>query len=141
MYQVSVRSKFSAVHSLLLADGQYEPSHGHNWSVEARFAGPELDATGILVDFREVQAALRKVLGQLHHADLNGSALLGGLNPSAENVARAICAALAADVPCPQMLESVCVEEAPGCTATYFPGACNPVSRAACPVDDNKRDR
>ena len=141
MYRISVRSQFSAAHRLMLAQGRYEPPHEHDWSVEARFAGGQLDATGVLIDFQEVQAALRSVLGRLHQADLNAAPLLSGLNPSAENVARVICDALAGVVSSGHLLESVCVEEAPGCTATYFRRPASPGSSVPHSVDDRKHGR
>jgi len=126
MYRVSVRSGFSASHRLRLGDGRLEPPHGHDWSVEADFAGPELDECGLLIDFEEVQAALQLVLQSLHHTDLNEAELLRGLNPSAENVARVICDALAERVLRPELLEGVRVEEAPGCFAAYLRRAPSP---------------
>ena len=130
MYRVSVRAVFSAAHRLRRADGQYEPLHSHDWSVEAAFAGPELDPTGLLIDFEEVQPALQAVTEPLSHTSLNEAPLLSGLNPSAENVARAISDALARTVSRPDLLESVRVTEAPGCTAAYY--RCGP------PVDDKR---
>jgi len=133
MYRVSVRSGFSASHRLKLADGRLEPPHGHDWLVEVDFAGPELDEYGLLIDFEQVQAALQSVLRNLHHTDLNEAELLRGLNPSAENVARVICDAMARRVSRPELLEGVRVEEAPGCFAAYrrwtpSPGVVDPAS-------------
>jgi len=141
MYRVAVRSRFSAAHRLLLANGSYEPPHGHDWSVEARFAGTQLDPCGMLIDFERVRAALGGVLEGLHHTDLNAAPLLAGLNPSAENVARVVCDALARTLPCPDLLESVSVEEAPGCTATYWPPGRAAGSEPPRSVDAAKPDR
>jgi 6-pyruvoyltetrahydropterin/6-carboxytetrahydropterin synthase len=141
MYRITVRSSFSAAHRLLLAEGRYERPHGHDWSVEVRFVGSELDRTGVLVDFEEAQAAVQKVLAQLHDTNLNEAPLLSGLNPSAENVARVIFEALSGVVTRPDLLESVSVEEAPGCSATYFSRPAEPLSRACRPVDDKRDDR
>lgn len=120
MYRVTVSSGFSAAHRLRLADGTLERMHGHDWSVEARFVGSELDASGVLIDFEEVQRVLQQIVGSLHHTDLNECELLAGTSPSAENVARVICEAVAQGIASPDLLESVHVVEAPGCTASYF---------------------
>ena len=35
MFALSIRSTFCATHQLRLADGTFEPFHGHDWVVEA----------------------------------------------------------------------------------------------------------
>ncbi|MCP4247734.1 MAG: 6-carboxytetrahydropterin synthase [bacterium] len=119
MYRVAVRSGFRASHALLLPDGQREEVHHHDWKVEASFAGPTLDPTGMLVDFDRVAAALNKMVGRLNGCDLHDQPEFVGVNPSAEHVARVVFEALTGVVDRGELLESVCVEEAPGCTATY----------------------
>jgi 6-pyruvoyltetrahydropterin/6-carboxytetrahydropterin synthase len=141
MYRVSVSTSFSAAHRLRLPDGAYEPPHGHDWSVEARFVGSQLDSTGLLIDFEDARAALQAVVGRLHHTDLNDCSLMAGLNPSAENVARVVFDALAGHVSRPELLESVHVVEAPGCTAAYFRASHEQESRKSASVDDEKNDR
>ncbi len=119
MYRVSVETTFSAAHRLKLPDGTFEPYHGHDWHVTATYAGPKLDATGLLVDFVAARAALNEVARLLDHSDLNANGLLGGRNPSAEHVAFAVFEwlALAAGG---ELLLSVRVTEEPGCAAEYF---------------------
>jgi 6-pyruvoyltetrahydropterin/6-carboxytetrahydropterin synthase len=119
MYQVTVSGGFSAVHRVRLADGRDEAPHEHDWSVEVCFSGQELDSAGILVDFVETKAALAGITAQLEGADLNACPLLSGSNPTAERVARSIYQALARRVSRPDLLESVRVGEAPGCSATF----------------------
>ena len=121
MYRVTVSRSFSAVHRVRLADGRYETPHEHNWSVEVSYAGPELDATGMLVDFIEARRALDGITTQLQGADLNDCPLLSGLDPTAEHVARAIYDALARNGHQADLLEEVRVGEAPGCHAAFFP--------------------
>lgn len=120
MYRVKVSGRFSAAHRLRLVDGSFEPLHGHDWQVEAVFCGEDLDETGLLIDFVEAQGALGVVMAMLDHSDLNASAVLAGANPSAEHVARAIGQQLAGRLKRPELLESVSVEEEPGCWATFF---------------------
>ena len=137
MYRVTVSTTFSAAHRLRRPNGEYEPLHGHDWSVEVSFAGSELDETGLLIDFDELQAALQSVTAPLRRTSLNEAPLLSGLNPSAENVARVICDAVAGRVCRPELLESVRVTEAPGCRATYYRSARPPASSGGLLVDDN----
>ncbi|HUU83066.1 MAG TPA: 6-carboxytetrahydropterin synthase [Phycisphaerae bacterium] len=138
MYRVTVRAEFSAAHRLRSADGEYEPLHDHDWTVEASFVGADLDATGMLVDFEEVRPALQSVTQRLDHSSLNEAPLLAGLNPSAENVARVICEALAGAIARPDLLESVRVTEAPGCTAAYYRAASPRCSSDGRSVDDTR---
>lgn len=120
MYRVSVTGTFCAVHRLRLPDGTLEPTHGHDWKVRATFAGTQLDDAGMLVDFVEAERILKQILSELHHGDLNAAPMLSGANPSAELVARAIAGGMAAGMPRGDLLESVELEEAPGCFATYY---------------------
>lgn len=119
MYEVRVQAGFCATHQLRLYDGALEPLHGHDWAVEAVFRGEELDRIGVLVDFEEIDRALRAVLAPLHHACLNEVAMLAGVNPTAEHVARAVFERLRERMPAGSPLWAVYVREAPGCTAAY----------------------
>lgn len=123
MYEVTVSGWFAASHQLRLADGSMEPLHGHNWRVEATFAGPALDAIGVLLDFTRVKPALDAILAALHDRHLNALPPFESRNPSAENVAAYIAAALAPQGGAAARLVCVAVEEAPGCTARYRPPA------------------
>jgi len=120
MYRVTVEASFCASHQLRLPSGELEPLHGHNWKVEARFAGPELNAWGVLVDFVEVQAALGRIADDLNGRHLNEMEELKALNPSAENVARVIFGRLKASGAFGEQLASIRLWEAPGCSAAYF---------------------
>jgi 6-pyruvoyltetrahydropterin/6-carboxytetrahydropterin synthase len=119
MYDVTVEAWFSGSHQLRLPGGNLEPLHGHNWKVEARFEGPDLNACGVLVDFVEVEAALRTIIGRYHHQHLNDLEEFRERNPSAENVARIIFDCLAAAGPFGESLVSTKVWEAPGCAGGY----------------------
>ncbi len=82
--------------------------------------GRDLDDSGILVDFVEAKKRLAEVMGLLHHSDLNACALMRGINPSAEHVARAIHEQMANRVSRADLLEYTRVEEEPGCWATFL---------------------
>ena len=118
MCEVTVSGWFAAAHQLRLLDGRLEPLHGHNWRVGATFAGHELDAMGVLIDFTRVKPVLDEILAEAHDRNLNDLAVFGSVNPSAENVAAWIAQRLGA-TEFGGRLASVEVEEAPGCVARF----------------------
>ncbi len=118
-YRVTVRAHFSASHQLRMYDGQLEPMHGHQWQVEAVFAGPELDEIDVLIDFIEARKHLDDVLASFHNRHLNDLPSFGRRNPSAEHVARLIYESLQDLMPAPGLLARVTVTEAPDCLASY----------------------
>ena len=121
MYEIMVEGGFSATHRLRLAGGEFEPLHGHDWRVSVRLAAEELDETGTVADFRDVQTKLNDILSRLHHTDLNEHPWLEGVNPTAEQVAGVIFSRLARDLTWGHRLKSVHIGEAPGCQAGYVP--------------------
>lgn len=121
MFEVSVSGWFAAAHQLRFADGTLEPLHGHNWQVQATFAGAALDASGLLLDFVPLKRALDAALGELHDRNLNELDAFAERNPSAENVALWLAQRLAPMTRAGAGLQSVSVEESPGCVARYRP--------------------
>jgi 6-pyruvoyltetrahydropterin/6-carboxytetrahydropterin synthase len=90
MYEVTIRKSFSAAHVLPEIGGKCEALHGHNFAVEVTVAGPELDAQGMLIDFRVLKGWLNDILEGLDHKYLTTLDAFKGLNPSSEQVARHI---------------------------------------------------
>jgi 6-pyruvoyltetrahydropterin/6-carboxytetrahydropterin synthase len=129
MYEISVRTEFSAAHALSIS-GIREPIHGHNWHVTVVIAGRQLDPDGLLCDFHTVEDVLAEITEPLDNNDLNRSELLAGINPSAENLARRIAEELGSSLNAAlaphAWIDSVSVTEAPGCCATYRPEGRNP---------------
>jgi 6-pyruvoyltetrahydropterin/6-carboxytetrahydropterin synthase len=122
MYEVCVSGSFFASHQLRSADGTLEPRHAHIWRVAATFGGPRLDDTGLLLDFTWIKPRLDGLLASFYDTHLNDHPVFTSRNPSAENVARHLAEQLERELPNGVRLESVAVEEEPGCTATYRPG-------------------
>ena len=58
MFEIVVQHHFCAAHALRGYDGKCANLHGHNFVVEARVTGDRLNGIGILVDFKDVKAAL-----------------------------------------------------------------------------------
>jgi len=88
MYELSVRTHFSAAHHLQGYKGKCAEQHGHNWQVEVFVAGEKLNSTGILIDFRLLKDMVRELLGRLDHSDLNRMKAFKNMNPTSENIAR-----------------------------------------------------
>ena len=90
MYEIRVKTDFSAAHNLKDYHGKCEHLHGHNWIVEAIFSYKSLDKNGLAVDFRIAKKALKGVIEKLDHSYLNQLKPLKKLNPTSENIARFI---------------------------------------------------
>ena len=88
MFEVSVEETFAAGHALRGYRGKCENPHGHNYKVRITVAGEELDAIGLLYDFKDLKAAMGQVVERLDHQFLNNIEPFERLNPSAENMAR-----------------------------------------------------
>ncbi len=90
MYEIKVRSSFSAAHNLRNYHGKCENLHGHNWNVEAIFIYKTLEKDGMAVDFREAKIILKGVLEKFDHSYLNETGAFKKLNPTSENMAKLI---------------------------------------------------
>ena len=117
MFTVMVSAAFSATHRVPLPGGDLEPLHGHDWIVRAYFSREALDERGMVVDFCAAESALKTIVAELHHQDLNDHPALAGAVPTAEVVAKCLFDRLGrAGFP---ELGRVEVTEAPGCVAAY----------------------
>ncbi|MBI5143751.1 MAG: 6-carboxytetrahydropterin synthase QueD [Candidatus Omnitrophica bacterium] len=117
MYEIKVKSGFSAAHNLKNYKGKCEKLHGHNWVVEAVFAYERLGNDSIAIDFREAKRILREITEGLDHSYLNEPAILKGMNPTSENVAKFIYDAVKKKN---RNLKSVSVWENENSCATYM---------------------
>ena len=98
MYEVRVEADFAAAHFLKDYHGKCENLHGHNYKVYAHVRGDRLDEGGMLLDFTELKASLRKVCGLLDHKNLNDFDYFMQ-NPSAERIATYIAENILNDIP------------------------------------------
>jgi 6-pyruvoyltetrahydropterin/6-carboxytetrahydropterin synthase len=87
MYELSVKTSFSAAHRVVGHQGGCANLHGHNWEVEVLLSGKGLNETGFLIDFKDVKTALREIIDPLDHADLNMLEPFRTVNPTSENLA------------------------------------------------------
>jgi 6-pyruvoyltetrahydropterin/6-carboxytetrahydropterin synthase len=120
MHTIAVRARFSATHSIRVGSAAREAPHGHDWTVEAELGAETLDRHGLVLDFHRVERLLAECLADFDGALLNELPRFGEVNPTAENVARAIFDKIEPHVPRGRCtLMRVTVWETPTCSATY----------------------
>lgn len=88
VFEVYVRTQFSAAHRLCGYPGDCARVHGHNWEIEVYVRRGELDGVGIAIDFRDIENAVQSVVSRMDHRDLNELPAFADANPTSENIAR-----------------------------------------------------
>jgi 6-pyruvoyltetrahydropterin/6-carboxytetrahydropterin synthase len=88
MYEVSVEQSFAAGHALRNYKGKCENVHGHNYKVQLKILGTELDHAGLLMDFGDIKRILRDVIEILDHQFINDIEPFTMVNPTAENMTK-----------------------------------------------------
>ncbi len=101
MYELKVITRFAAAHRLTMVGAKCENMHGHNWKIEVVLTGDRLNAAGVLMDFGDIKALLRDIIGRLDHQFLNELPIFAGGQPSSERIAAFVADQLqqALDVP------------------------------------------
>ena len=120
MFELSVKSRFSAAHHLVGYAGACASPHGHNWDVEVFVRGRTLGETGMLLDFKRIKAAVLEAVQELDHRYLNDVESLKELNPTSEHLARHLFDRLSASVNAGDCrVHRVTVHETPDVSASY----------------------
>jgi len=119
MFELTVEDTFDAAHQLRGYEGPCENLHGHTWKVRATFSGGKLNKLGMLVDFKEIKAALKEVLSAFDHRNLNDLSAFKRTNPTSENVAVLIFKGLSGKMGGKAKLKKVTVFESPVTSASY----------------------
>ncbi|HIE43071.1 MAG: 6-carboxytetrahydropterin synthase [Nitrospinaceae bacterium] len=121
MYEVNIKTGFSAAHRLRLCDGKYENLHGHNWSAQVMVEADGLDAIGVGIDFVQLKQYVEEILGALDYQNINEVPPFDEQNPSAENIARWLFLKLKKKVNTSGIrVKRVEICEMEGCGASYF---------------------
>ncbi len=105
MYRIVKELSFCYGHRLLDYEGKCAHPHGHNGLVQIEFGAEKLDARGMVIDFVDIKAAVKRFLDEeLDHKmllrrddvltkilqDLGEPVFVMDDNPTAENIARLI---------------------------------------------------
>ncbi|MFQ5715976.1 MAG: 6-pyruvoyl tetrahydropterin synthase family protein [Nitrospinales bacterium] len=121
MYEVTVKTTFSAAHQLRGYDGKYENLHGHNWIAIATVQASELDSMGVGIDFVALKKRVGEILSQVDYKNINEVPPFDTMNPSAENIARWVFKKLAEEVGSDTVqVKRVEIKEFEDCGAAYF---------------------
>jgi 6-pyruvoyltetrahydropterin/6-carboxytetrahydropterin synthase len=118
-YEVSVETTFAASHQLRGYRGDIEPLHGHNFRVEAFVSAETLAELGVVIDFIELEAELRKIVAPFDHRHVNEIPPFDRENPTTENLARFVFEQLGPRLPKGVALRRVRVWEAPTYSASF----------------------
>lgn len=87
MYSIALERQFEAQHYLVGGDwGAENKIHTHQYKVEVRVRGKNLDEHGYLVDIVDLEQALEKVIAHYQCKVLNELYEFAGLNPSIEHL-------------------------------------------------------
>ncbi len=107
MYYVSKRMEIAGSHRLSLSyDSKCSRLHGHNWIITVYCRTRELNADGMVVDFKHIKD---RIHNYLDHGNFND---LLPFNPTAENIARWVTEQI------PECYKAV-VQESEGNVAMY----------------------
>ena len=121
MFDIFIETHFSAGHHLRDYPGNCERPHGHNWDVKVTVRATELDPLGLGIDFRTVKDAVKKVMDDIDHCDLNSHPAFQDRNPSSENIAVYIFESLQDDLHSDRYsLFSIQVGETPHSSVIYY---------------------
>ncbi len=88
MYELIICDQFSSAHFLRGYAGACENLHGHTWRVEVTIESNELNAIGLVVDFKDLKKCLALIMQRWDHVCLNELPEFQEVNPSTENLAR-----------------------------------------------------
>ena len=58
MYKLVVKKEFSSAHVLHGHPGDCKRMHGHNWIVEAKVEGKNINKIGMVIDFKDIKNIL-----------------------------------------------------------------------------------
>ena len=121
VFEIYVKTHFSAAHRLRGYPGDCARVHGHNWIIEVFVRCGRLNEIGIGIDFREIKQKVRDVVQALDHSNLNELPPFTHENPTSENIARFLYRELSDRLNSDDVTVSrVKVSETPGTGAAYW---------------------
>lgn len=90
MYEIFIKTHFSAAHFLRNYPGNCEHLHGHNWDVEVVVGAQGLNDIDVAMDFRDLKKLVGDIMSELDHINLNDHPAFKESNPSSERIAEYI---------------------------------------------------
>ena len=90
MFKLVVKKEFSSAHILVGHPGACKRMHGHNWVVEAKVEGDQINKIGMVIDFKDIKNELENIISKLDHQYLNDLEPFIENNPTAENISKFI---------------------------------------------------
>ncbi len=121
VFEIHVKTHFSAARSLEGYPGVCARIHGHTWIVEVYVRCEKLNEIGLGIDMGVIKKATRKVLINLDHSNLNELPEFEGVNPTSENIAKYLYQALKRKLNTDGVqVSKVKVSETPGAGASYW---------------------
>ena len=90
MFKLIVKKEFSSAHILHGHPGDCKRMHGHNWIVEAKVEGDNINSIGMVIDFKDIKKNLANIISKLDHRFLNEIDPFIEVNPTAENISKYI---------------------------------------------------
>jgi 6-pyruvoyltetrahydropterin/6-carboxytetrahydropterin synthase len=116
------KTTFAASHQLRGYKGaDLEPLHGHNFRIEAFLSAVALPGSGLVMDFVELEAALKEIVQPYDHRHVNEIPPFDRENPTTENMARFFYEELSKKLPAGVSLRRIRVWEAPTYSASFGP--------------------
>jgi 6-pyruvoyltetrahydropterin/6-carboxytetrahydropterin synthase len=100
MWEISAEILLAARHQIRGVQGEREAGrvHAHQWTIRACVRATALDRVGWVLDFHQLERALRHLVTPYEGAFINELPPWNDVNPTRENLARFIAEGLARDL-------------------------------------------
>lgn len=124
MFEIYRECTFSASHQLRNYQGKCERLHGHNWRIRVHVIGDQLDKSGMLLDFHELDAIMKAAIDVFDHRHLNEVDAFLVDSPSSEMLARVVFDEVQKRLPVHLNIKVKCCDvwENDLSRARYYPG-------------------
>lgn len=119
MFELIVDSEFAAAHNLRDYKGACENLHGHNWKVRIVLKSEKLNEQGIVVDFKDIKETVWEIVEKYDHKYLNELEGFVKINPTTENISKALFEKLVKEMPVDVFVKKVTTWESEGFGASY----------------------
>jgi 6-pyruvoyltetrahydropterin/6-carboxytetrahydropterin synthase len=98
MWEISAEILLAARHQIRGVSGEGGRVHSHRWRIKAFVRAVALDRVGWVIDFQQLEDALRRIAAPYEGALVNDIPPWDDVNPTRENLARFVAEALAREL-------------------------------------------